>query len=286
MNNWYLLSLIALVLLGVQRFLYKVAAEKGCRSALTTACFMATVTVVSATIYFAGSAPERDPSALLILALLNSSFFALATISHIEALRHLPAGVTFPLTRLSLAGVLLVSLLFFGERLQPLHWLGLLLGALAVVLLSREAHLETRPGGNLRRGFLFIASSILCAVVATVASKLAAESVSKSGFIALSYLLGSGFSLIIEKTWKKTERPGNLPAEILIGCAMGVLNFLGFYAFLAALEKGPLALVALISGMHFVIAVILSALIYREKLTWYRGVGILLILLMVYFLSR
>jgi uncharacterized membrane protein len=62
---------------------------------------------------------------------------------------------------------------------------------------------------------------------------------------------------------------------------MGVLNFFGFYAFLTALESGPLSIIALIAGMHFVIAVALSVLLYREKMTPRRILGIGLTLLAV-----
>ncbi|MGM0428188.1 MAG: EamA family transporter [Thermodesulfobacteriota bacterium] len=51
---------------------------------------------------------------------------------------------------------------------------------------------------------------------------------------------------------------------------MGVTNLAGFYAFLKALSLGPLSIVVSITGMHFVIAIILSAWIYKERLTGIR----------------
>jgi uncharacterized membrane protein len=46
---------------------------------------------------------------------------------------------------------------------------------------------------------------------------------------------------------------------------IGVLNLAGFYCYLRALALGPLAVVASINGMHFVVAVALSVLLYRER---------------------
>ena len=66
---------------------------------------------------------------------------------------------------------------------------------------------------------------------------------------------------------------------------MGVLNFFGFYAFLTALETGPLSIIALITGMHFVIAVVLSVLLYREKMNSRRVLGIVLTLLAVFLMQ-
>ena len=72
----------------------------------------------------------------------------------------------------------------------------------------------------------------------------------------------------------------------LFGIVMGILNFFGFYAFLLALQSGPLSAIALITGMHFVIAIGLSVLFYKERLTLARSLGIALTLLSVFLLRQ
>ncbi len=286
MQSWYVFSVAALVLLGTQRFLYKVAAERECSSALTTAVFMGTVTVLSGAVYFGSGETARNVGALVVWSLVNSASFALATIAHIEALRHLPAGVTFPLTRLSLVVVILASVVYFGERLAPLQWFGILLGFAVVVVLAKDLRNDARPQGNSRAGLMLVAACILCGAIASISSKLAVVSTSKAGFMALSYLLGTFFSLAIEKRWGRGKNTGNTKNAILLGGVMGVLNFFGFYAFLTALSSGPLSAIALITGMHFVIAIVLSVLLYRERMTLRRGLGIGLTLLAVIFLKQ
>ncbi len=286
MESWYLFSVAALVLLGTQRFLYKVAAAKDCSSALTTAIFMGTVTLLSGAVYFGSGETTRDYASLIVLSLLNSASFAFATIAHIEALKHLPAGITFPLTRLSLVAVILASVIYFGERLVPLQWLGILLGLAVVAVLAKDSRGAAMPNGDSRTGLFFVAACILCGAVASISSKLAAESTSKAGFMALSYLLGTFFSLAIEKKWGKGRKTGRTKDAVMIGVSMGVLNFFGFYAFLTALASGPLSAIALITGMHFVIAIVLSVLLYRERMTLRRSLGIGLSLLAVLFLKQ
>jgi len=284
--QWYTLSIAALILLGTQRFLYKVAAERQCSSAATSAVFMATVTCLSSIVFFGSNEPLQNLTPMILLSLLNSASFAFATIAHIEALRHLPAGITFPLTRLSLVVVIIVSIVCFGERLEPLQWLGLLLVIAVVLVLARDAKGNVGADGSLRAGFAFILACIVCGAVASISSKLAAESINKAGFMALSYLFGTIFSLAIEKKWGSGGATGRGKDAILIGMCMGVLNFVGFYAFLSALSSGPLSAIALITGMHFVIAIILSALIYHEKISLRRSFGIGLTLLAVFFLKQ
>jgi drug/metabolite transporter (DMT)-like permease len=279
MTDWYLFSIAALILLGVQRFLYKVAAERGCSSALTTAVFMGTVTLLSGAVFLVSGESAGRLSALFVLALVNSASFALATVAHMEALKHLPATVVFPLTRLSIVLVIAFSIVWLGERPQPMQGAGMLLGLSVVFVLGRGGG-GSGSRGSIRTGLLFAAACVLCGAIASISSKLAAVSTSKAGFMALSYLLGTFFALAMAK--RSGGKPGGKTAEAVgIGLFMGVLNFFGFYAFLTALESGPLSIIALIAGMHFVIAVALSVLLYREKMTHRRILGIGLTLLAV-----
>ena len=282
MENWYFYSVLALVLLGTQRFLYKVAAEKQCSSALTTTVFMGSVTLFSTAAFCVSANPPGPLPTLLLLALLNSAAFAVATIAHMEALRRLPAGITFPLTRLSLVVVILVSVLYFGERLEPSQWLGILGGFAVVAILTRDARHAGRSQPQLRTGLVFVALCILCGAVAAISSKLAAATVNKAAFMALSYLFGTCFSLGIELRWRPGAATGRVKPAVILGLVMGGLNFLGFYAFLTALASGPLAVIAMITGMHFVIAIVFSVLLYREQMTLLRASGIALTLLSVY----
>jgi uncharacterized membrane protein len=286
MANWYLYSVLALLLLGVQRFLNKVAAERDCSSSLTTAVFMGTVTLFSAVTFLLSAETPTNVSSLLVLSLVNSFSFALATISHIEALRHLPSGIVFPLTRLSLVVVVITSVVYFGEQLSSLQWLGILLGLAVAVVLVQDLRTDGGGQGNRRAGLLFVAVCILCGAVAAISSKLAVVSTSKAGFMTLSYLLGTGFSLAISKKWGQAKKLGTSREAVVIGILMGVLNFFGFYAFLTALESGPLSAIALITGMHFVIAIILSVVLYREKMTVARSICIGLTLVAVVLLRQ
>ena len=57
---------------------------------------------------------------------------------------------------------------------------------------------------------------------------------------------------------------------------MGLINLAWFYCYLKALTTGPLSIITSITAMHFVIAIILSTLIYGEKLIRRRITRILL----------
>lgn len=284
MANWYVLSLVALVLMGMQRFLYKVSAERKCNTAWTTFSFMATVTVLSAIFFLALKEPVSDARMLILTALINSASFVLGTVTHIEALKHVPSSVVYPIIRLNMVVVVLFSILFLHDHVSLQQVLGILLAIAVIVILTRDAEEGKASLGSVRRGLFLVFVSLISGSVASISSKFAAVYSNKLGFMALSYFLGTLFSAaLIKKSGEEGIRQ-NYKEALLIGLLMGLINFVGFYTFLAALSVGPLSIIVSITGMHFVIAVILSVIVYKEKLSRMRLFGIGLTIISILFL--
>jgi len=284
MTSWYALSIIALVLMGVQRFLYKVSAERKCNTAWTTFSFMATVTVLSGIFFLSLKESVSDARMLVLTAGVNSASFVLGTITHIEALKHIPSSVVYPIIRLNMVVVVLFSILFLHDRVSPHQVLGILLAIGVIVILTRDAEDAKGSFGSVRKGLFLVFVSLISGSVASISSKFAAVYANKLGFMALSYFLGTLFSAALIRTSGKEGSRGNRKEAFRIGFLMGLINFVGFYTFLAALSVGPLSIIVSITGMHFVIAVLLSVIVYKEKLTRMRILGIGLAMASVVFL--
>jgi len=284
MRNWYVLSIVALVLMGVQRFLYKVSAERECNTAWTTFSFMATVTVLSVVFFLSLKESVYDARMLLLTAGINSASFVLGTITHIEALKHVPSSVVYPIIRLNMVVVVLFSILFLHDRVSLHQVLGILLAIVVIVILTRDVEEVKGAVRSVRKGLFLVSVSLVSGSVASISSKFAAVYSNKLGFMALSYFLGTVFSAaLIRKAGKEGAR-GNRKDAIRIGLLMGLINFVGFYTFLAALSLGPLSIIVSITGMHFVIAVLLSVIVYKEKLSGMRILGIGLAIVSILFL--
>lgn len=275
-GDWYFLTVLALLLLGTQRFLYKVAAEKGCDTARTTMIFMITVTLLSGAAWVLSGEPVGRPLALIGIAAANSLAFATATIMHMEALKQIPAAVVYPLIRLNVVLVVLFSVAYFGERLTGLQALGILAAVGAGVLLAQDAGGPDRGRGNNRRGLLCAGMSLLAGAAASVSSKFAALYTGKLGFMAVSYAMGTLFAWLMPSRLQARKKPGTARDAFALGLAMGLLNFAGFYLFLEALSRGPLSLIVTIMGLHFLVALLLSAGIYRERFHRRRGIAVAL----------
>lgn len=276
MINWYSSSIIALLLLGTQRFFYKVAAERKCPTAWVTFSFMSTVTLLSAVLFVLQQRQEPHVGYLVTVALINSAAFLLATVAHIEALKYIPANIVYPIVRLNVALVAVFSIVYFKDQISFQQGVGLLVAVIAMLVLTRQMHEETGQKERRRAGLIFVFLALVGGFAASISSKFAAVHTDKLAFMALSYLAGMVGSLGIKKALAFQESNGSKREALGIGIIMGVFNFAGFYAFLVALEHGPLSLIATIVGMHFVIAIVLSAVIYREKMRTGGVVGLLL----------
>lgn len=284
MATWYVFSLAALVLLGMQRFLYKVSAERNCPTPWTTFSFMATVTVLSALCFLALRESISDPWMLVVTALLNSASFVLGTVTHIEALKHVPAGVVYPILRLNMVVVVLFGVFILGDHVSLQQVLGILLAIAVILILTKDADRSQGSKGKVRRGLILVFVSLVCGSAASISSKFAALYASKLGFMALSYFIGTLFSAGLIRKPGKAEAGTERRDAVLIGILMGIINFAGFYAFLSALSAGPLSIVVSITGMYFVMAVILSVIVYKEQLSPRRIFAIALTIVSVLFL--
>ncbi len=274
--NWYSLAILSLFFMGTQRFLYKVSAERQCNTAWTTFSFMATVAVLSSIFFGISGTDVPDIPFLLFIALVNSASFLVATLTHIEALKYIPAGVVYPIIRLSAVIVVVFSILYFKDTLSFLQIGGIVLAMAVIFILTRDLHPDQETGKDIKRGIFFVFVSLLAGALASISSKFAAVHTNKMAYIAVSYTAATLVSFALRKKFQTKEATPNHRDAILIGLVMGVINLAGYYAFLKALATGPLSIIASIGGMHFVIAILLSRLIYKEKLTRWRILGLLL----------
>lgn len=285
MNNWYVLTIIALVLMGTQRFLYKVSAERNCNTALTTFAFMGTVTVMSAMLFFALGQSVSNLKFLVFIGALNSASFAVGTITHMEALKRVPVSVAYPIIRMNVAFVVMFSIFFFDDRLSGYQLVGIVLALAVILIVTGQAKRSDSAHRDAKRGMGFVFVSMFSGSIASISSKFAAMHSNLLGFMTVSYFLGTLFALGLKGRLDAKGGHGNTRDALVIGGIMGLINFGGFYTFLQALAVGPLSIIISMVGVHFVIAILLSSIVYKEKLTRIQLLGIGLAIISVVLLK-
>ncbi len=281
MTDWYTYALAAFFLMGAQNFLYKVSAERGCHSGWVTFSFTATVAGLSGILWLIRWEPVASPGLLLALSLLNGLSFLIATVTHIESLKYLPATTVYSITRLNLVVVTAFSVIFLKDRLSFGQIAGILCAVGAIPILTVGPGKDEAAKGRGRQGFVYLAVCLSASTVALISSKYAAMHVSKIAFMTLVYTMATLASTAFGNRFRTSVAKNSYGFTFSLGFAIGILNFAGYLAFLKALSAGPLSLVASIVSMHFVVAIVLSVFIYRERLTTPRVIGLVLTILSI-----
>ena len=65
------------------------------------------------------------------------------------------------------------------------------------------------------------------------------------------------------------------------GIIIGILNFSGYFMVLSAFETGPLSLIQGISSNSFIIPVVLSIFVFKEKFSYKNAVVVILAVLSI-----
>ncbi|WP_291322597.1 DMT family transporter [Desulfonatronospira sp.] len=278
MELWYVYSLSALLLLGGQRFLYKVSAARNCSTFRTTFVFMATVAVLASAVTLTRRPEISAPGFLIFISMANSLTFASATLCHIQALKYVPAAVAYPLIRMNIVLVVLFAVFFLQESLAPQQIIGLLFSLATVWILGRDR--KTGFQAELRgRGLLLVFLAMLAGGLSAITCKYAADHTDIWAFIALSYIFSTLFTLALSpRMFANTQDQHRGKISLGIGLIMGLLNLAGFYLFLKALALGPLSIVAVVNGMHFLVPVLLAVIVFKERLDASRLLGLALAL--------
>ncbi|MBP1750068.1 MAG: prediced transporter protein [Deltaproteobacteria bacterium] len=242
---------------------------------------MATVASLSSILWLIRWEPIANPGLLLLLSLLNGLSFLVATVTHIESLKYLPAATVYPVTRLNLVIVTVFAVFFLKDQLSFRQITGILCAMGAIPILTRGLDKDEAAKSRGRQGFIYLAICLFASALASISSKYAAMYVSKIAFLTLVYTMATLASTGLGKRFRTTTVRSNRTGTFALGFAIGILNFAGYLAFLNALSAGPLSLVASIVSMHFVVAIVLSIFIYRERLTIPRVLGFLLTILSI-----
>lgn len=232
MSSWFAYSLAAFFLMGIQGFLYKVAAERRCDTARTTFIFMATVAVLSFIFWAYLREPMGNLTALIILAVVNSLTFLAATMSFIEALKFVSATTAYSVARLNLVILTIFSFVWFHDRLSMYQISGIVIALAAMLTLTKGMN-QGEAKQEHKKGFTFLMISLFTSAIAAISSKYAAMYVGKLSYLAFVYSIAAlSSAALFKKPNINAPQSDKAVTTITIGLAMGILNFFGYYAFL------------------------------------------------------
>ncbi|MCP4042473.1 MAG: EamA family transporter [Gammaproteobacteria bacterium] len=279
-KNWFFWAIISMLLQGMHAFLYKKLIEDRGDHRIVQVLIPAVVCIMaSIALYVEDHISGLFVTTMAVIASVQGVLFYLTTAMRIEALRSgTPAHIVFPIVKSSVVFIIILSAFLFNEwesLQEPRRLTGILLAVFATFSL-----MEWRLNLNrqmLNRGVAFAMLAMISGGGAALMAKylfITDVLVSIFAFMLLSNLTTLFLSMLsfIRSEYHPSRQAYD--TTIVWGVVMGILSFGGFAAFLQAIKVGDLSAVASVSALAILIPVLLSAWLYRERLTLRKEIAV------------
>ena len=268
---WFELALVSMFAYGVLDFLFKVAEERRADfSTLLLYYYWSAALIAFALFALMPTAITNFPF-IAFFAAAQVSFYLSANVLKLESLKHIKSVLAYPIFSLHGVVVAILAFFFLGESLDLAHYVGIALSVAAILLLiERGKHLRVS------RGALLALGAMLCLAISAAITAAVVDQLVLLPFIAMSYFFAIGPSYVLEK--RLHNRSGTTEGIAPLGIAMGLANVTAFFSLLLALQNGPASIVFPVSSLALLVSVVLSILVYKERLNAAKAFAILLAL--------
>lgn len=176
-----------------------------------------------------------------------------------------PMGVMSPLTAVVAAAVPVVVGLVIGERPGPLAYLGMLLAATAIVLVSVEPRHDD-DALHQRVRVKVLALAVLCGVLIGVYMSLIGTAPRDSGLYAVLLSRSVSAVLIVAFALVRFRGRAYAPGILLPAVGIGVLDATANALFRLSAQSGLLAVVAVLASLYPAGTVVLARFYLHERL--------------------
>lgn len=262
---WFMPALIALTLNGVTTFLPKLTLKSlNILDVVVYSCFFFVLTALAIQPFYKGI--EFDGPGVAIAMLTGIS----GTIGQLLYLFAVRSG---PVTRVSMVSALypLVStLLAFGilrEPLSTLQMVGVILGIASIMLLMRakEETIQTMAPQKTMQWLLPSLGVLLAWGIWAFIPKIALQTLPPNSVIFYD-ALGNLVAIFPVFAYMKFKLQRN-KRGISLTFATSLLTLISMLMFFTALQTGPVAAVATMTGMYPIITAILARIFLKEKMS-------------------
>ncbi len=281
--DWFALSLIAMVLYGIQNFIYKIVAEKNLNTGLVLMSSFTTAGVLSGVLLYFNFVPLAGIH-IFVFAAIQASFYLMSRYVKIESFRYLPTVVALPISRTHFAITALLGIIILKEQYTQNTILGISLFLIVVLILSGNNAKKGITAPNFRAGFALAVATAIFTTVSEFMVKIAATQYNVLLFMFLSYVW-----LILPShllNLKQGSSKSNRKSCIVFGFLIGLFNFASFFTVMSALKTGPASVIFPVIGLNMLVTVFLAVIVYHEKITSRRLVALVLSVLAIFLLRQ
>ena len=271
--DWFPYSLISVSALGVAIALYKLPSIKA-QSNVATSLWMNLLSAIYAIVFF-GRNISLITSQSIIVGVIWGVGFASISALQMKALKKVELNTLFPVvTTLSLVFSAIIGLTVFNESISTLQEIGILIVACSVYLFLFKGLKFSYPVGVIGIGAVILVLSVVNKAVL----KVGADNVDIESLQIIQYSAASisAFIFLLLRDGRKKAIKLLKTEGFKSGLLISVPSFMGGYALLVALTKGPFILVQSIHSMYIFIVAAIGYFFFKESLNRRKLTAILL----------
>lgn len=281
-ETWLILAIVSALAAGIGSFLYKIAAKEKVDIVLLSFC----TAVLSSLMVFVCVLLYSDLSGfwhpMLIFAGLNSAFYLMTNVMKVKGLENIDSAIFFPLYKVFGPGIVIIlGLLFFGERFTALEWIGLGLSLCIPFLLISKS--EDGRQVNLKKGLFWLALTVIIGGLSIGIWKHGADIAPNTWmyvFAAEATMIPIAFVTLFRKHYGHLGAKfieATKPNFIKMLLVAAVVHAIAGATFIFALKNGgALGIAYTINSLYILIPIILSIIFYNEHWNVRKVIAIIL----------
>ena len=219
-----------------------------------------------------------------VVIMVKSLLVAASWITGYLALKFLPLTTVSIIKASRPVFVLLGCMLFFGERLNAVQWVGMLLAFLALYLLGRTSRKDEGIDLKTNKWAFLMAASVLFGVISALFDKaimIRQEPVFVQAWCDLYVTVIMALSLLLFGAWQRRRGESRTPFRwdwniLLISVFITFADFFYFYSL--SCEGSMLSVVSMLRRSSVVITFLGGAVIFKEQNLQRKGLDMILLL--------
>lgn len=280
---WFILALISFLTFGLGGFMMKVSSyHRGSDQHLLWGLyFTGTLGFLTWMLYTDSTFISID---ILLSGIIIGFGSAIGNLLFMKALELGPASLTSPLININIVLTIAMSIFIYGEQIQWIEAVGI------IMLISAVSLLPIDPNESLRidnpRWYILIILATLLFFLRNGGLKITEEmGLPNTPILFISYLFGLIWftvDILIKKSVPLTHPQAKLGLQW--GLAAGIFSFAGLQFYALALQYGPASIIAPIFAANSLVVAILSIWLYKERLSFVQTGALLLLFLGLIFI--
>lgn len=282
--DWFTLSIIGMILYGIQNFIYKAVAEKKLNSGLVLMTSFITGAILSGFLLYFNFTPMKSYIYIFTFAAIQASFYLISRYVKIESFKYIPAIVALPISRTHFALTAFLSIIILNEPYTQNTIIGIILFLIVILILSNNNSRKDILQSNFKTGITLAIATAIFTTISEFLVKLAAIKYDIFLFIFLSYL-----GLLIPSQFLNQQlknKKDDRKTAAIYGISIGIFNFTSFFTVMNALKIGPASVIFPIIGLNMLVTILLTVVIYHEKVTAQRLIALILSIAAILFLRQ